>query len=527
MATSSLRLYNFLYHRSPVPMFLYDCNSLRIRAANEAARSKYGYSVRELRSMTVRDLHPCGDAPAPDGESPSGADAPSSSLWTHITSRGTLLYVEICLVPFVHRSQSLCLMSAVDISGWSKSKLRLLRSEEIHRSLVEECPFGIYRFNLTSLRYEQANSALLQLLGYSLEDFCSTPSPAIYADSADHQRYQAELRAAGRVRDFETRFRTKDGRILRVCISGYLGADPENSQEFVQCYVQDVTRQRELEEHLRQSHRLEVVGRLAGGVAHDFNNITQSISLSCELALLQMQLAPALQSKLMDIMKQTMRAAEITRQLLAFSRRQVLQPQVVNINDCVRNSLSMITRTLGVEVDIALKLDETVAPIFIDPDQFAIVLMQLAENASTAMPQGGQLRISTAACPESLDANDPGVKNDANHDAKNDVKSLDAKPCVLLTVSDTGIGMNEKTLARIFEPFFSTKNTTLTSGLGLSTAHGIISQSNGCIECESTLGQGTTFRIYLPLAAISPGSTVPPPVKSAPPHTPPEYEGTA
>jgi PAS domain S-box-containing protein len=496
-------------------MFLYDCNSLRIRAANEAARSKYGYTVRELRSMTVRDLHPCGDAPAADGEFRAGADAPSSSLWTHITSRGTLLYVEICLVPFVHRSQSLCLMSAVDISAWSKSKLKLLRSEEIHRSLVEECPFGIYRFNLTSLRYEQANPALLQLLGYSLEDFCSTPSPTIYVDGADHQRYQAELRAAGRVRDFETRFTTKDGRILRVCISSYLGADPENGQEFVQCYVQDVTRQRELEEQLSQSHRLEVVGRLAGGVAHDFNNITQSISLSCELALLQMKLAPALESKLMDIMKQTTRAAEITRQLLAFSRRQVLQPQVVNINDCVRNSLSMITRTLGVEVDIALNLDETVAPIFIDPDQFAIVLMQLAENACTAMPQGGQLRISTAACTESLDAKSP------------DRNTLDAKRCVLLTVSDTGIGMNEKTLVRIFEPFFSTKNTTLTSGLGLSTAHGIISQSNGRIECESTLGHGTTFRIYLPLAAISPRSTVPPPAKSAPPNTPPEYEGTA
>jgi len=163
--------------------------------------------------------------------------------------------------------------------------------------------------------------------------------------------------------------------------------------------VRDVTRQHELEDRLLQSHRMEVVGRLAGGVAHDFNNITQSISLSCELALLNIQLAPALESKLIDIMKQAARAAEITRQLLAFSRRQILQPRVVNINDCVRNAFCMLRRALGIEVAIALDLDDTVAPIFIDPDQLAIVLMQLADNARAAMPQGGQLRISTAACP--------------------------------------------------------------------------------------------------------------------------------
>ncbi len=241
---------------------------------------------------------------------------------------------------------------------------------------------------------------------------------------------------------------------------------------------------------------MEAVGRLAGGIAHDFNNITQSITLSCELALGQ-QLPPEVEFKLLDIMQQTSRAAEITRQLLAFSRRQLLQPCVVNINECVRKAFPMLTRAVGVDSSIELNLDETVAPIFVDPEQLTLVLMHLAGNARIAMPQGGRLQISTASC--------PAGSNPTHGDF--------VGPCALLTVADTGIGMNEATLQRIFEPFFSTKDTTLTSGLGLSIVHGIISQSKGRIECESTLGLGTTFRIFLPIAA-EPTTVVP--VPSAP-----------
>lgn len=373
-------------------------------------------------------------------------------------------------------------MSAIDAPARSQANFRLVRSEEIDRSLVEECPFGIYRFNLTTARYEQANPALLQLLGYSLDDFCSSPRPTIYVDDAERLSLMARLQDSGNVRDFESRFCKKDGDILRVSISGYLCTNAETGEQYIQSYVRDITPQRELEEKLRQSHSLEMVGRLAGAVAHDFNNITQSISLSCELAL-QQQLAPAIETKLKDVMKQSTRAAEITRQLLAFSGRQVLQPRAVNINDCVRNALCMLTRAVGADVAIELKLDECVEPILIDPDQLAIVLLHLADNARAAMPQGGQLRISTAGWP-----------------GNPEIKSGFSEPCALLTVSDTGVGMDEKVLARIFEPFFSTKKTTLTTGLGLSTTHGIISQSNGRIECESSPGHGTTFRIYLPLA---------------------------
>jgi len=176
---------------------------------------------------------------------------------------------------------------------------------------------------------------------------------------------------------------------------------------------------------------------------------------------------------------------------LAYSRRQVLQPRVVNINTCIRKSLPILTRAVGVDVSIDLKLDDTVDHIIVDPEQLTLVLMHLGDNARIAMPNGGTLRVTTTTCPSTQDAQG-GTLSDA---------------CAMLTVSDTGMGMNEATQRRIFEPFFSTKNTTLTTGLGLSTVHGIISQSRGRIECDSTLGIGTTFRIYLPFAVDQPSIT--------------------
>jgi PAS domain S-box-containing protein len=379
------------------------------------------------------------------------------------------------------------------VSLGSEPDINPLCSDEIHRSLVDECPFGIYRLNLNTSCIERANPALLRMLGYTLEEMCSRPIPNLYENPSDRDRYLATLNESGSVRDFETHFRDRNGKILRVSLSGYLSEDT-SGQQFVQGYVLDITRQRELEEQLSHSRRMEAVGRLAGGVAHDFNNITQSISLSCELAL-QSPLAPELESKLLDIMRQTSRAAEITRQLLAFSCRQVLQPRVVDVNDCLRRALALVTRTVGLDVSVRLKLDETADHVFIDPEQLTLVLMHMADNAREAMPRGGVLSISTDTAPGNSDPSHGAI----------------SEPCTVLTISDTGTGMDEMTLRHIFEPFFSTKETTVTTGLGLSTVHGIIAQSNGRIECSSSPGDGATFRIYLPVAHSLSTATAKPP----------------
>ena len=469
-------------------MFLYGSDSLRILGANDAALARYGYSSRELCRMTIRDLRPGSADHAVDLTLAAGHETPAPSLSTHSTRDGKLFAVEIRLAPFLHRRRRFCLMSAAESPDWSDARLKLVRSEEIHRSLVHECPYGVYRFNLTTSRYELANRAVLQLLGYTLEEFRAIEATDIYPDLRERDRLMAMLLASANVRgSATTRWRKKNGDIIRVCLSGYLYSDAETGHRFIQGYVRDITRQSEVEEQLSHTNRMESVGRLAGGVAHDFNNITQSINLSCELAL-RHPLPPSIESKLLDIMQQAARAAEITRQLLAFSRRQVLQPRVVNLNNTVRNALPMLTRAVGVDVCIELKLDDTIDHILIDPEQLTLVLMQLADNARAAMPQGGRLQISTASCPACAAP----------------IQGMNLQPSVVLTVADNGVGMDEATLRRIFEPFFSTKDTTLTTGLGLSTVHGIVSQSKGRIECHSSPGQGATFRIYLPLATEHP-----------------------
>jgi PAS domain S-box-containing protein len=474
---------DFLFRSNPIPMFLYAGGSLRIRGANDAALATYGYTCKEIRSMTIRELRPLGGGIALDTVPLSDLEIPSRSLETHTTKSGSRFAVDVQVAPFPHGRHTLFLLSAAKASDGSDSKL--VRSEQIYRSLVEQSPFGIYRLNLTTSRFEQANPVLLLALGYNLEELCAIEIPNLYCEPGERDRFLSELRSTGSAHDFETCFRKKDGGVLRASLSGYLGTHAETGEQYIQGYVQDTTRQRELEEQLSHSQQMEAVGRLAGGVAHEFNNITQSISLSCELALSR-QRATAIESKLLDIMQQAARAAEITQQLLDFSCSQVLQPRVVNVNDCIRGALSKLARVAGGNVSIRLELDDTVDSIIVDPDQLARVLMHLTSNARAAMPQGGLLRISTSRY-----SPDP-------------TKNFRSERCSVLTVSHTGIGMDKKTLNRIFEPFFPTPNTSLTAGLGLSTVHGIIAQSKGYIECESSHGQGATFRIYLPVAASQP-----------------------
>lgn len=488
MVTASFHsdLRNFLFRSNPIPMFLYDGDSLRIRQANDAAFAAYGYTGKEFRSMTTRQLCP-SSGPLPSETARTADLKTSCSLETHISKAGDSFEVQVQVTPFLDRQllygrHRLFLLSALRVA--ERMDANLICSELINRSLVEECPFGIYRLNLTTLRFEQANAVLLRSLGYSARELGSINVPGLYLEIGDRDRFLSELQTIGSIHNFETRFRTRNGGILLASISGYLGTYAATGHQYIQGYVRDITRQRELEEKLSLSLRMEAIGRLAGSVAHDFNNITQSISLSCELALAS-QRNTAIESKLLDIMQQAARAAEITRQLLAFSCGQVLQPRLVDINECVRKTIPRLTRVVGANVSVELTLDDSIDLIIVDPEQLTQVLVYLASYARAAMPQGGLLRICTSGCRGKYDP----------------LKSIRSERYAVLTVSDSGIGIDEKTLQRIFEPFFSNPGTTLASGLGLSTVHGIIAQSKGRIECESSPGEGSTFRIFLPIAA--------------------------
>jgi len=258
-----------------------------------------------------------------------------------------------------------------------------------------------------------------------------------------------------------------------------------------------------LEDQLRQAQRMESVGRLAGGVAHDFNNILNVIIGYGEIAMGQLHEGDPLRANLREIVAAGERAATLTRQLLAFSRRQTLQPEVLDLNVLVENLDNMLRRLIGDDFNLRLRLSDAIHPVLADPGQVEQVIMNLVVNARDAMPSGGTLTIETA-----------NAVLDETY--CRDHADVEAGEYVLLAIADTGSGMDEETLSRIFEPFFTTKEKGRGTGLGLATVYGIVKQSGGHIWVYSELGQGTTFKIYLPRTCATPDSSVGS-VETAPP----------
>jgi len=241
-----------------------------------------------------------------------------------------------------------------------------------------------------------------------------------------------------------------------------------------------------IEEQLRQSQKMEAVGRLAGGVAHDFNNILTAILIYSDLLITALDPRDPLRKHVEEIQKAGNRASSLTRQLLAFSRKQILQPKVINLNEIVRDLNDMMARLIGEDIELTAVLDRQLKDVKADPGQIEQVLMNLVINARDAMPQGGQIVIETT-----------NIVLDQEGDSPHSL-SLQPGNYVCLSIRDTGCGMDPQTISRIFEPFFTTKSEGKGTGLGLSTAYGIINQSGGAIEVESEPDRGTIFRIYLP-----------------------------
>jgi PAS domain S-box-containing protein len=247
----------------------------------------------------------------------------------------------------------------------------------------------------------------------------------------------------------------------------------------------DVTTERVMEEQLRQSQKMEAVGRLAGGVAHDFNNILTAILGYSDLLLARQRENSKIHRELLEIRNAGDRAAHLTRQLLAFSRRQVLEPKVVNLNDVVAGIDTLLRRLIGENIDIQTALDGQLGNVKIDPGQIEQVIVNLAVNARDAMPNGGTITIETA-----------NVKHGDGYSLRH--RAIQPGSYVMLAVTDKGTGMDEETKSRIFEPFFTTKEKGKGTGLGLSTVYGIVNQSGGHVWVYSEPGKGTTFKIYLP-----------------------------
>jgi PAS domain S-box-containing protein len=364
----------------------------------------------------------------------------------------------------------------------------LRRSEVRYRSLVDGAALGIYRSSVDG-RFVQVNPALAAMLGYGSESelLALDKITAVYADPAARHRLIARYSQGDegdRIEGIEVLWRRKDGKPITVRLSGRMLREDGVLTGF-EMIVEDVTQRRALEDQLRQAQKMEAVGRLAGGVAHDFNNLLTVIIIEAEMAQDDAVAGRDVRASLGAIRRASESAMVLTRQLLTFSRRQVVDPKVFAINDFVAEMDRMMRRLIGEDVEVVVKLAPDAGCVKVDRGQLEQVLVNLAVNARDAMPEGGRLLIETANA--AVDA-----AAAATHGG------MPPGEYLVVTVSDTGTGMSQDVKSRVFEPFFTTKAEGKGTGLGLATSYAIIKQCRGHIAIYSEPGLGTTMRIYLP-----------------------------
>jgi len=373
----------------------------------------------------------------------------------------------------------------------------LRKSETTFRLLFEHNPLPTWVFDSETYRFLRINRAAVKQYGYSVEEFERLTVFDIRPEEDVEKLQQVFSGLAGQGYQGQWKHRTKDGKIFDVDIIShefeYTGRRVRLSM------AQDITERHLLEGQLRQAQKMEAVGRLAGGVAHDFNNLLMVIKGHTELLLSLPPSSDHVLRKIEQIDRAADRAAALTRQLLAFSRMQVLQPRVMNLNSVVEDMGKLLPRLIGEDIELVIRMCGNIGTIRADASQMEQVIMNLVVNARDAMPNGGKLVIETA---------------NADLDFSYSVSHPIVQPgrYVLLAVSDTGTGMDADTQAHIFEPFFTTKEQGKGTGLGLATVYGVVKQSGGFIWVYSEVGKGTSFKIYLPRLdenVEKPGVTLP------------------
>ena len=361
-------------------------------------------------------------------------------------------------------------------------------AEARYRSIFENAVEGMFQATPAG-QITAANPALARILGYESPEELKTSvtdiEQQLYIDPARRVVFIKEIEIRGLVKGFEIQMYRKDRTRIWVSVSARATRDVNGKSLCYEGGIEDVTERKHLEERLVQSQKMEAIGTLAGGIAHDFNNLLTAIIGYSQLAGGRVSKDEPIYKEIEEIRKAGMRAAELTSQLLAFSRKQVLQPKVINLNTIVDNISKMITRVIGEDFELVISLDPELGSIRADPGQMEQVIMNLAVNARDAMPRGGKLIIETA-----------DIFLDEAY-ARLHLR-VQPGPHVMLAVSDTGCGMDAETRSRIFEPFFTTKDQGKGTGLGLSTVYGIVKQTGGDIWVYSEPGRGTTFKLYLP-----------------------------
>jgi two-component system cell cycle sensor histidine kinase/response regulator CckA len=452
--------------------------------ANRAALSAYGYSLDEIRERNIRDLRaPSTRDDVSDQMARASADGVQFET-VHVRRDGSEFPCEVSSRRVELDGESFLVSVVRDLTERRRAEATLREKETLFSKIFHNSPVVVSIVNLVDNSYVDVSDSYLRIMGIERAEVIGKTFAdlGLSLDAPDMQRF-AHAISTRFLGEFEVRIRTRDGRVL----------DTIHSLEFIElsgkpcvvAFAHDITEHKKLEEQLQHAQRMEAVGRLAGGVAHDFNNILTAVRGHSEILLTVLEGDSPHRRHADQIHRAAMRAAALTSQLLAFSRKQVLQPRTLDLNGLVANLTVMLRRLIGEHVELRTTLAERLGSVRADSGQLEQVVVNLVINARDAMPGGGVLAIATenVEVVDALESQQSGVP---------------VGRWVVLSVRDTGSGIDAPTRARIFEPFFTTKEAGKGTGLGLSTAYGIVTQSGGQIVVDSKVGTGTTFRVFLP-----------------------------
>ncbi|HVT60051.1 MAG TPA: PAS domain S-box protein [Thermoanaerobaculia bacterium] len=497
--------YQMLFEEAPQAMWVIEAETLRFLEVNRKAVERYGYTREEFLARTLVDIRPPEDVPSMlaavrrvfAGEVRTGRRR-------HFTKTGELREVSVASHPLFFAGRRALLAVVEDVTERDRAEAQLRRSQQLLQAIVDGAAAAIYvkdaagRFLLVNRRFETLVGSREEIAGRLDSDLY--PAELVERFRANDRRvfdsrspieYEEEVAHRGESRTYWS---------VRFPIF-----DPDGGLYAVCGISTDITDRKQLEAQLRQAQKMEAIGQLAGGVAHDFNNLLTAILGYGQLLAGKLAARPDLRDHVDEIRKAGERAAALTRQLLAFSRSQVLQPREVVLSAVAADIENMLRRIIGENVELVTHLRSPHGRVVVDPGQIEQVIVNLAVNARDAMPAGGKLILETA-----------DVELDEVYSQRHP-EALPG-PHVMIAVSDSGHGMDAETRLHIFEPFFTTKEPGKGTGLGLSTVYGIVRQSGGHVEVESAPGRGSIFRIYLPrVAAAAEGQPATPATREAPP----------
>jgi PAS domain S-box-containing protein len=481
-----------LFELNPTPMWVFDSETMRFLDINPAAIAHYGYSREEFLAMTVNDIRLAEDVSLLKSRvEQKTSEFADSGIWRHRKKDWTMIEVEIVCGRLKYAGRPAVMTIATDVTTRRRAEGALRASEERYRALFEQAVEGIYQSSPDG-RFLRANPAAARLLGYaSAEDLVARGlAPKLYTQPDRYQEIFSRLERDGRLNEFESEINCGDGHTRWISENARVIRDAGGGISYIESFISDISERKRLEQEMLRTSKLESVGLLAGGIAHDFNNILTVIMGNIALAALVSDAHDSVLQLLQAAERATLRARDLTQQLLTFAKGGDPVRTAVNLAELIQESAQFARHGSNVRCDFDLLPD--LWPVNADKGQLAQVMQNLVINAVQAMPNGGVIRIS---------ARNVSVPPHSS-------RPLAAGDFVRIDIADSGVGITPENLAKIFDPYFTTKRQG--SGLGLATAYSIVHKHQGLIEVESEQGRGTIFHIWMPALPAAPlGPVVP------------------